>query len=794
MRVNEHWLREWVNPSLTIHELAEQLTMAGLEIESITPVAGKFSKVIVGNVLAVAPHPDAERLRVCQVDVGLPEQLTIVCGAANVRAGLKVPVAMVGAVLPGGMEIKAAKLRGVFSQGMICSVSELGLEATSQGIMELAEDAPIGADFRDWLKLEDVIIDVHVTPNRGDCLSVAGVAREIALLNQCPLTPPAFAAVSPTIKDQFPITISAKAECPRYLGRIIRGINPNAQTPMWLSERLRRCGMRSVHPVVDVTNYILMELGQPQHAFDLAKLKQGIVVRMAKKDERLILLDGKEVSLDEKTLVIADNENALAIAGVKGGEESSVNAETIDIFLETAFFNPISIGGVARRYGLETDGAYRFERGVDPNLQRHAMERATQLLLEIVGGQAGPIIETENSDYLPKSSPIRLRQDRIERLLGTQISAEKIETVLHHIGATVEKESAGNNWKVLPPSYRYDLTLEEDLIEEVARVEGYHNLPQKQPHMRLKFVALSEQQISLSRLRNLFIERGYQEAITYSFVAPKFQKLVHPDQIGMEIINPISADLSVMRTSLWPGLLNAVAYNQNRQQSRVRLFETGLRFLPNGGAPVQEAVLAGVVSGNVCPEQWGLAQRPVDFFDVKGDLEALFKFLGKEQDFTFQKGEHPALHPGQSSAICCQGNVVGYLGALHPRLFAEFDVTGPLYLFGLDLKTVTNAKLPLFAAFSKFPSMRRDISFLISAEIPLQQLFDTIRQHAGEYLIDLNVFDVYQGKNMEEGMRSLALGIVWQHPTRTFTDDEVNAWMEQVLSTLKQAFAIRLRE
>lgn len=795
MKLSEHWLREWVNPSITAHELAEQLTMAGLEIESVTPVAGKFNHVVIGHVLKAEQHPNADRLRVCEVDVGQAELLNIVCGAANVRAGLKVAVAMIGATLPGDFVIKAAKLRGVPSQGMICSAQELEMQETSEGIMELAADAPIGADFRAWLQLDDHIFDVHLTPNRGDCLSVAGLAREIAVLNRCVLTPPVFKTIAATIPDVFPVAVLDSNACPRYLGRVIRGINPQAQTPLWMVECLRRSGIRNIHPVVDVTNYVLLELGQPLHAFDLAKLTNEIQVRFAHAGEKIVLLDGQEVILDEKTLVIADKKQALAIAGIMGGINSAVNEATTDVFLEAAFFNPITIAGRARYYGLNTDAAHRFERGVDPNLPQSAIERATELLLEIVGGKAGPVIEVTDEKYLPKPAVITLRQKRLERVLGCVIPEEKIAVILKQLGMQFDHQKTENGvWKITAPSYRYDITIEEDVIEELARIHGYQNIPEKRPQVPLVLLPQSEQQISLTPLRQCLIDRGYSEAITYTFIAPKIHELFNPQCTGITLSNPISADLSVMRTSLWPGLLTAVAYNQNRQQNRVRLFETGLSFIPQQDAIKQEAFLAGVVSGDIATEQWGMLRRPVDFFDLKNDLENLFVLTGEANKFSFQKAEHVALHPGQSSAIVVQGKTIGYLGALHPQLLESLGLIGPVYLFEIALSALSNAKLPQFVALSKFPAVRRDISFLIDATISVQNVLTVVRDHADTCLQDLCVFDVYQGKGVETGKRSLALGLIWQHPERTLVDTEINEAMEKVLAALKQIFQVELRE
>lgn len=792
MKFSEQWLREWVNPPIDTKQLVEQLTMAGLEIESVLPVAGQFNDVVIGQVLEAVQHPDAERLRVCQVNIGANESLNIVCGAANVRAGLKVPVALVNATLPNGITIKATKLRGVVSQGMICSTSELGLTETSDGIMELPEDAPIGKDFRAWLQLDDNAIDIHVTPNRGDCLSVAGVAREVAVLNNCDLAATKITAVPAQTKEQFPIKVLAADACPRYLGRVIRNINPKVQTPMWMIERLRRSGLRSIHPVVDVTNYVLVELGQPLHAFDLAKLNAGIVVRFAKSNEEIQLLDGQKIKLDPETLVIADESQPQAMAGIMGGINSAVSEQTTDIFLESAFFNPEVIAGRARRYSLDTDSAYRYERGVDPKLAPKAIERATDLLLKIVGGEPGPVAEVVDSSKLHDHPAILLRRSRIAKVLATDIPPEQIEIILQRLGFSIKKQD--NDWQVIPPSHRFDINLEEDVIEEVIRIYGYQKVPVISPQARLQVGLQSEQVAALSRLRKFFIDRGYHEAITYSFVAPKLQQLIEPQQPYLTLKNPLSSDLSAMRTSLWPGLLSTVSYNQNRQQPRVRLFETGLRFLVNGKETLQQPMLAGVLTGDVVAEQWTAKPRPVDFFDLKGEVEALFTLMGDVNALTFTKAEHPALHPGQASGIHYQNKAIGLMGALHPALLSQLDLQGPLYIFELELAALTKTKSAPFKSFSKFPAIRRDISFIVTQAVTAQQILDKVREVAGDLLADLCLFDVYQGKGVETGFRSLALGLIWQHPERTLVDDQVNAQMERVIAALKQNFDISLRD
>lgn len=792
MKFSERWLREWVNPPVTTAQLAEQLTMAGLEVDSVEEAAPAFEGVVVGRVLAVTPHPDAERLRVCQVDVGGAEPLNIVCGAANVRPGMFAPTAVVGAQLPGGLSIKRAKLRGVESFGMLCSAKELGLAEASEGLMELPADAASGQDLRTYLGLDDHLIEVDLTPNRSDCLGLAGIAREVGVLNRCDVSAPAIDPVKATLSDTFPVEVHAPADCPRYIGRVLRGIDPHAKTPLWMQERLRRGGIRSLGPLVDVTNYVLLELGQPMHAFDLARLEGGILVRRARPQETITLLDGRQLALDANTLVIADQAKALAIAGIMGGIDSSVSDATRDLFLESAFFAPQSIAGRARQHGLHTESSRRFERGVDPQLQRRAMERATALLLEIVGGRPGPVIEIAADAYLPKREPIILRAERVQRLLGVEIPAAEVADILTRLGMQVEQ--AGRDWRVTPPSFRFDITIETDLIEELARVYGYNHIPSTQSRARIAMNPEPEAKVSVERLRRILVDRGYQEAITYSFVDPALQRLLDPDRTPVALANPISAEMSVMRTSLWVGLIKALMHNQNRQQTRVRLFETGLRFIQEPAGLRQEPRIAGVVSGSAYPEQWGVPQRPADFYDLKADVEALLETTGRAGEFSFTADRHPALHPGQTARIGRAGTPVGWIGALHPAVEQELDLTGPVLMFELSLAAVQEGSIPSFQELSVFPSLRRDIAVVLDERVSSQAVRGCIRAAAGERLQALELFDVYRGKGIDSGRKSLALGLILQDSSRTLTDSDVDAILEQVMARLKQEFGATLRE
>ncbi|WPC03416.1 phenylalanine--tRNA ligase subunit beta [Pseudomonas benzenivorans] len=792
MKFSEQWLRTWVNPQVSRDELVARLSMAGLEVDSVTPAAGVFSGIVVGEVLSTEQHPDADKLRVCQVSNGA-ETFQVVCGAPNVRPGLKIPFAMIGAELPGDFKIKKAKLRGVESNGMLCSASELQISEDNDGLMELPAEAPVGQDIRAYLSLDDASIEVDLTPNRGDCLSLAGLAREVSALYGAPVTRPTIAAVPAAHDEVRPVEVLAAHACPRYLGRVVRNVDLSRPTPLWMVERLRRADVRSIDAAVDVTNYVMLELGQPMHAFDLAEINGGIRVRMAEEGEKLVLLDGQEVSLRADTLVIADHQRALAIAGVMGGEHSGVGERTRDLFLESAFFDTIAIAGKARSYGLHTDSSHRFERGVDWQLARDAMERATALLLEVVGGEAGPIIEQVAPTQLPSVAPITLRAERVEQMLGLKMDEAEIERLLVALGLGVSASGAGQ-WQVEVPSHRFDLSLEVDLIEELGRLYGYNRLPVRYPQARLAPQPKAEAAVELPALRRLLVARGYQEAITYSFIDPKLFELFSPGVEPLMLANPISADMAAMRSSLWPGLVKALEHNLNRQQSRVRLFESGLRFVGQLEGLKQEAMLAGVVAGSRMPEGWAHGRDGVDFYDVKADVEALLASAGAADGFSFVVGEHPALHPGQTARIEREGRLVGFLGAIHPELARTLGLDQPAYLFELLLSELAEGRLPAFRELSRFPEVRRDLALLVDREVPAAALLECIRTSAGEWLTDLRLFDVYHGKGIDPHRKSLAVGLTWQHPSRTLNDDEVGMATENILTSLEQRFNATLRK
>ncbi|GFM84279.1 phenylalanine--tRNA ligase beta subunit [Pseudomonas cichorii] len=792
MKFSEQWLRGWVSPQVSRDELVARLSMAGLEVDSVTLAAGIFTGVVVGEVLSTEQHPDADKLRVCQVSNGT-ETLQVVCGAPNVRPGLKIPFAMIGAELPGDFKIKKAKLRGVESNGMLCSAAELQLGEGNDGLMELAADAPVGQDIRVYLELDDASIEVDLTPNRGDCLSVAGLAREVGALYAAEVTRPQVAPVAAVHDEVRPVELLAPAACPRYLGRVIRNVDLSRPTPLWMVERLRRSDVRSIDAAVDITNYVMLELGQPLHAFDLAEINGGIRVRMAEEGEKLVLLDGQEVSLRADTLVIADHQRALAIAGIMGGEHSGVTTKTRDIFLESAFFDTISVAGKARSYGLHTDASHRYERGVDWQLAREAMERATGLLLEITGGEAGPIIEAVSEQHLPSIASVTLRASRVEQMLGLVIENAEIERLLTALGLKLSNEAAGQ-WRVEVPSHRFDISLEVDLIEELARLYGYNHLPVRYPQARLAPQAKAEARGDLPELRRLLVARGYQEAITYSFIDPKAFELFNPGVEPLLLANPISNDMAAMRSSLWPGLVKALQHNLNRQQDRVRMFESGLRFVGQLDGLKQEPMLAGVVCGSRLPEGWAQGRDAVDFFDVKADVEAVLGFAGALGEFTFSAGQHPALHPGQTARIERDGREVGFLGAIHPELAKTLGLDRPVFVFELVLGEVSTGRLPKFHELSRFPEVRRDLALLADRDVNASAVLDVIRENAGEWLTDLRLFDVYQGKGIDPHRKSLAVGLTWQHPSRTLNDDEVNATTLAILNSLEERLNVTLRK
>ena len=794
MKFSEKWLREWVNPSVSTDELSDQLSMAGLEVDGVVAVAGEFSGVVVGEVVECGQHPDADKLQVTKINVGDEELLDIVCGAPNCRLGLKVAVAKVGSVLPGNFKIKKAKLRGQPSFGMLCSFSELGISDDHDGILELPLGAPIGQDVREYLQLDDVTIEVDLTPNRADCLGIKGLAREVGVLNQTLVTELQVPTVTPSITDSRNIQLLAPEACPRYLGRVIKNINLDAVTPLWMVEKLRRSDVRSIEPVVDVTNFVLLELGHPMHAFDNNKLEGEVVVRLANQDEKLTLLDGNEVTLQSNTLVIADTKKALAMAGIFGGLDSGVTSESKDIFLESAFFAPDAIMGKARQYGLHTDASHRYERGVDPQLQHIAMQRATQLLLDIVGGEAGPVIEAVDLAFVPQDRSVTLRHSRLSKVLGIEISDDTVTDIFKRLGFSVSFEN--KVWQISVPPYRFDISIEEDLIEEVARVYGYNQIPNIAPVASLKMSQHQEQKVQLNQLKNTLVESDYQEAITYSFVDPKIQSLLHPQMEGLQLPHPISSEMSTMRVSLWTGLLQSVSYNQKRQQGRVRLFESGLRFIPDKTEKTgvkQELVISGVVCGLVADENWDNSTRTIDFFDVKADVENLLNCAGV-QNYCFKSASHSALHPGQCAEILIGDTLVGYIGAIHPQFEKSLGLNGRSFVFELEINALGVKKLPLAQEISKFPANRRDIAIVVDDDKVVGDILSCIEKFGANQLVGLNLFDVYRGKGIAQGKKSLAISLILQDKTKTLQEIDIQATVDGILARLSQKFQASLRD
>lgn len=806
MRIPYSWLTEWVRVPWNAQELGSRLTMAGLELEALEPAAPAFSGVVVGEILSAEKHPQADKLRVCRVSTGQGEPLQIVCGAPNARAGLKSALALVGAKLPENPAIKAAKLRGVESAGMLCSAKELGLAEASAGIVELPSDAPAGRDLREYLALDDFVLELNVTPNRGDAMSVIGIAREVAALSAGQLTGPAGSweqAGCPVaaVGETRGVHLDAPAGCPKFIGRVVRGVNNKASTPIWMRERLRRAGVRSISPLVDVTNYVMLELGQPMHAYDLSKLQGDVRVRFGRAGEQITLLDGKSVEVQPDVLLITDGAGPIGIAGIMGGQRTAVSAETTDVFFESAYFSPDAIIGRALRWGLTTDASQRFERGVDPSQQERGVERATELLLSIAGGSAGPVVERRSDDHLPARPAVTLRRRQLLRLLGVDFDAERVRSSLTGLGMQVEPTEEG--WRVVPPPHRFDIAIEADLIEEAARIIGYQAIPEADANVPQRFASLPSSRPLERELLQTLAVRGYQEAITYAFVDPQLQGRLFPDVAGVALANPIASDLSVMRVSLWPGLLKAALENQRRQQDRIRLFEHGARFLAaagatNGRGTTREVdTLAGIACGHRLPEQWGLPRDmrgPVDFFDVKGDIEALLAATGARSEFTFEPHALPCLHPGRAARLQRNGQPVGWLGELHPSLVKALDFTYAPVLFELDVEPALAMERPTYREVSRFPQVRRDLAVVVDESLALSRLTERVTFTASSLLRDLRVFDVYRGPGVEAGRKSVAFGLIFQDISRTLTEDDVAELMAAIVADLRVSLNAKIRE
>jgi phenylalanyl-tRNA synthetase beta chain len=800
MKLPLSWLKEWVDPQWSVEELAQRLTMTGFEVEGSVPAAAPFSGVTVAQIVTTAPHPQADKLQVCQVDGGDGSALQIVCGARNARAGLKVALARPGAVLPGNLKIGAATLRGVESQGMLCSAKELGLAANSQGLFELPADAPLGVDLRDYLQLEDFVLEVSVYPNRGDAMSVRGIAREVSALSRRELGGPRLAPVpAQPGSAAFPVVVEAPQAAPRMITRVIRGIDNRRATPVWMQERLRRSGLRPISPVVDVTNYILLELGQPMHAYELGRLSGQLCVRLARAGERLTLLDERTIDLAPDILVIADAQGPIGLAGIMGGAGTSITEAARDVFLEVAYFAPAAIAGRARRFGLQTDASQRFERGVDPALQEIAAQRATDLILQIAGGQAGPLQVLEDTAALAASAlraPIALRSARLQRVIGMSLAAHEVEDALQSLGMRLDATPQG--WQVTPPSWRFDIAVEEDLIEEVLRNRGYDAVPETPASRATVFASLPEATATDRVLLDALVARGYCEAINFAFVDPGLQERLFPGVPALTLSNPIASDLAAMRVSLWPGLVHAALENLRRQQERVRLFELATVFtLDAAGTLTEPRRLAGIALG---AEQWGTGRDKADFFDIKSDLCALLALSGESAAFRFEPAAAAAaqqlacLHPGRSARILRGARFVGWLGELHPGLVRDLHFTYAPILFEIDVERATTGDLTPVALPSRFPQVRRDISFTLPLATPLSAVRERVSVAATSLLRDLRVFDLYQGPGIETGRKSVALGLIFQENNRTLTDDEADRIVASVAADLQANLDAKLRE
>jgi phenylalanyl-tRNA synthetase beta chain len=794
MKLSVDWLkRDWVDPRCDDDELARRLTMAGFEVEGRSKVAGEFTDVVVGEVLATERHPDADKLTVNRVAAGAHGELQIVCGAKNVRPGLKAPLAVVGAQLPGGLAIKRAKLRGVESQGMLCSARELGMGEGHEGLLELPAELTTGAALRDALGLDDTVLEINFTPNRGDALSVLGIAREVSVLGGAPLRGPAIEPVAATVTDTFPVDLQAPAAGPKFAGRVLRGLDPRAATPFWMQERLRRAGLRSLGPMVDVTNYVMLELGQPMHAYDLRRLSQRIDVRLARAGERLRLLDGREIELAPDVLVIADAAGPVGLAGIMGGEKSGIAPDTTDVFLEVAWFAPDAVAGRARRYGLLTDASQRFERGVDPAGQERAIERASALLLQICGGSAGPTIVTQHAQHLPVRQTVDLRRAYLDRLIGVSVPSPRVVEILSSLGMQVDERADG--WRVVPPSWRFDVAQPADLVEEVARVYGYNEIPLIDAPVPQRPAAVPEGRVGVGRAIELLVDRGWYEAITYTFVEPALQRRLFPDTPALPLQNPISADLAEMRVSLWPSLLNALLENVRRQQERVRLFEYGSKFIVQSSERTSEIpCISGVAWGWARTEQWADAKRPVDFYDVKADVEALLASSGDLGAFRFEAGSLPCLHPGRSARIWRGDVACGWLGELHPEVTRALELPSAPYVFELEVGPALAARLPAGAELSRFPAIRRDLAVVVKESVTFSELRQSVTVAASSLLRELKVFDVYRGAGIESGRKSVALGLILQDKSRTLTDVDADSVMQAVAARLRSDVEAQIRE
>ena len=792
MKFSEKWLRTLVDPPLDTAELAHRLTMIGHEVDAVEAYGEGLDGVIVVEVLSFSKHPDADRLNVCQVSIGDGETLEVVCGAPNVTQGMKSPFAPVGTKLPNGVKLRRAKIRGVVSNGMLCSAIELGLGEESDGIIELHNDAPTGQALTDYLDLPDHSFALDLTPNRGDCFSVLGIARDVAAMTATALKEVPVKPVAATIEDVQPVELVFPEGCPRFAGRVIRNIKLSVRSPVWLVERLRRSGLREIHPVVDITNYVMLELGQPLHAYDYSLISGPIRPRLAEKGEKLTLLDEKEVELLPNTIVITDDNGPIGMAGIMGGLSTAVTPQTTDVYFEAAFWSPDFMAGRARQYGMHTDASLRFERGVDPSLQVRAVERATELLTSISGGEVGPLDDNVVAEYVPQNAPLTLRKKRLLRVLGIEIDADRVTEILSGLGMKTDVNDDG--WRVEIPSYRFDIDVEDALVEEVARIYGYDDIPEATAMGETPLALADESAIDLDLVANTLVARDYQEVITYSFIDAEINTKIAGEESELVLSNPISSEMSVMRASIWPGLLNAAEANIARQQERVRLFEIGKTFHGKLSAPQEVVRIAGLIAGDVVEEQWGRPSQVVDFFDIKSDVVALLNMTGCSEKFSFVAAKHPALQPGQTAEIFRGDQSVGVVGKLHPAIARHVGLDKGALLFEIDADKTLASQVPLAETVSKYPMIRRDIAVIVADEIVASDLIRTAERAAPEIVKNVRIFDIYRGPGIEAGLKSVALGLILQETSRTLTDEDADATMAVVVRKLEQDFAAVLRD
>ena len=775
MKFSENWLRATVAIDANRDALTERLSAIGLEVECVEALGEQLDGVVVAQIVSCAKHPEADRLQVCSVDAGKGELLQIVCGAPNARPGLNAPLAKVGAVLSDSLQIKPATLRGVASNGMLCSAKELGIDPDASGLLELPDDAPVGAALADYLGLPDASIELKLTPNRADCFSVRGIAFDVAAAFGSTVQSLAIEPAPVTSNATIAIALDSGSDCPRYCGRVIEGVNATAPTPLWMRERLKRSGIRPISLLVDVAAYVMLELGQPMHAYDADKLDGTIGVRRARAGEAIKLLDQREVVLDPGFVVIADARGPVGLAGVMGGWESRVTDTTRNVFLEAAHFAPEAIVGRARKLGMHTDAAHRFERGVDPELPPQAIERATALIVAIAGGQAGPICEARLDGFSTSRSAVVLRRDRLARVLGTHVPDADVERILRALGMQVELRADG--WSVVAPSRRFDIAIEEDLIEEIARIHGYDAIPTAMPSGEIRVAALSETRVPDSDIRRQLAARDYREAINYAFVDAALLTQWSLDAEAVALANPLSAELGVMRTALLPGLVQALRHNAARQQSRVRLFELGRIFRAPAqakDAPNETTRIAAVCCGNASAEQWGEAARSVDFYDLKADLESLIALCGRDVALRYLPTTEPWLHPGRSAEVWRNDARLGWIGHLHPRLLKELDLDTEVLAFEFDLEPLAARAIPAAAVLSRYPLVRRDLALVVPDSIPWAAVEASLRSALGALLREVRLFDVYRGAGLDPNARSLAMGLILQDVSRTLTDHDAD--------------------